>query len=110
AFRSYYRLVADLQRHYGQDATIGRALDGAIAGTGWEIEVSAVRELALPARRMARLHALNLLTWRRDPFARASFAPAMLDELASALDAIAHGAADAPDVRHALRQLVLIKA
>jgi len=75
AFRLYYRLVADLQRHYGQDATIGRALDGTVLGSGWEIEVSGLRELALPARRMAQLHALNLLTWRRDPFALATFAP-----------------------------------
>jgi len=68
-----------------------------------------VRELSLPARRMARLHALNLVTWRQDPFARDAFAPATLDGLAAALEAIASGAADAPDVRHSMRQLVLIK-
>jgi hypothetical protein len=109
AFRLYYRLVAGLQRHYGQELAIGRALDGALVGSGWNVEISLVRELSLPARRMALLHRLNLATWRHDPFARASFAPAMLDELAEALDAIASGAADAPDVQHALRQLVLLK-
>jgi trans-aconitate 2-methyltransferase len=109
AFRLYYRLVAELQRHYGQDAAIGRALDRALIGSGWQVEVSVVRELSLPARRMARLHALNLATWRQDAFARASFAPAMLDELAGALEAIASGAADATNVSHAMRQLVLMK-
>ena len=110
AFRLYYRLVADLQQHYGQQALIGRTLDHALAGTGWQPELDVVRELSLPARRMARLHALNLVTWRQDPFARAAFAPATLDRLAAALEAIASGAADAPDVRHSMRQLVLMKA
>ena len=58
---------------------------------------------------MALLHRLNLATWRHDPFARATFAPRKLDELAAALDAIASGAEDAPDVRHSMRQLVLMK-
>jgi len=109
AFQLYYRLVADLQRHYGQELAIGRALDAALVGSGWDAQLDVVRPLALPARRMARLHALNLATWRHDPFARATFQAAMLDELADALDGIASGAADAPDVRHALRQLVLTK-
>ena len=110
AFRLYYRLVAALQEHYGQRLGIGRTLEAAVAGSGWNIEMSAVRELALPAARMARLHGLNLATWRHDPFARATFSPGMLDELAAALDAIASGATDAPDVRHAMRQLVLMKS
>ena len=109
AFRLYYGLVAALQRHYGQELSIGRTLDRALAGSGWEAEIDLVTELALPARRMARLHGMNLATWRHDPFARASFSPRTLDGLAAALEAIASGAADAPDVRHAMRQLVLMK-
>ncbi|HEY7372631.1 MAG TPA: class I SAM-dependent methyltransferase [Polyangia bacterium] len=109
AFRLCYQLVADLQRHYGQQLLVGRTLDRALAGAGWQPELDVVRELSLPARRMARLHALNLVTWRQDPFARAAFAPATLDGLAAALEAIASGAADAPDVRHSMRQLVLMK-
>jgi SAM-dependent methyltransferase len=109
AFRLYYRLVGALQRHYGQELAIGRALDGALVGSGWNVEIGEVRELSLPARRMALLHRLNLATWRHDPYARATFAPRELDELAAALDAIASGAPDAPDVRHSMRQLVLMK-
>jgi len=110
AFRLYYALVADLQRHYGQELTIGRRLDRVLVETGWGAEIDVVRELSLPARRMARLHGLNLETWRHDPFARASFSAGMLDELAAALDAIASGAVAAPDVQHSMRQLVLMKA
>jgi trans-aconitate 2-methyltransferase len=109
AFRRYYALVAALQRHYGQDLTIGRTLDGALIGSGWHVEIDVASELSLPAARMARLHCLNLATWRDDPFARASFAPQLLDELAVALDAIASGGEAAPPVRHSMRQLVLMK-
>jgi hypothetical protein len=67
AFRLYYALVGTLQRHYGQELTIGRTLDRALVGSGWHAEISVTRELALPAARMARLHQLNLATWRHDP-------------------------------------------
>jgi SAM-dependent methyltransferase len=109
ALQLYYRLVGELQRHYGQELAIGRTLERAMVGSCWHAELDVVRALALPARRMARLHALNLATWRRDPFARAAFAPPLLDELAAELDAIASGAAVAPDVCHSLRQLLLTK-
>jgi trans-aconitate 2-methyltransferase len=109
AFRLYYQLVAELQRHYGQEMMMGRALDRALAGSGWSPEIDVLRELRLPARRMARLHALNLATWRRDPFARATFASPLLDELGQGLEAIASGAEEAPDVHHSMRQLVLMK-
>jgi SAM-dependent methyltransferase len=109
AFRFYYRLVAEMQRHYGQDFAIGRRLGQLSAGTPWRPEISVMRELRLSARRMARLHALNLATWRQDPFARAAFSSDSLDELAVALEEIASGAADAPDVHHVMSQLVLMK-
>jgi SAM-dependent methyltransferase len=109
AFRLYYRLVGALQRHYGQELAIGRSVDGALVGSDWHVEIDVVRELSLPARRMALLHRLNLATWRHDPFARATFPARQLDELAAALDAIASGADAAPDVRHTMRQLVLMK-
>jgi SAM-dependent methyltransferase len=108
-FRLYYKLVGALQKHYGQELAIGRTLDRALVGSGWNAEISVERELSLPAPRMALLHGLNLATWRQDPFARATFAPETLDDLAAALDEIASGAATAPDVRHVMRQLVLMK-
>lgn len=105
----YYRLVARLQRHYGQDLEIGRVLDRVAAHAGWRIEIDLTRELTLPAARMARLHQLNLARWREDPFARAAFPPDRLAELATALGAIGDGAAGAA-VRHSMRQLVLTRA
>ena len=109
AFRLYYQLVGALQRHYGQELAIGRTLDRALVGSGWNAEISVERALSLPAPRMALLHRLNLATWRQDPFARATFEPEVLDDLAAALDEIASGAASAPDVHHLMRQLILVK-
>jgi trans-aconitate 2-methyltransferase len=108
-FQLYYRLVGALQAHYGQALHVGTVLDDAVSGSGWEIEISAARDINLPAPRMARLHHMNLATWRHDPFARTAFAPEMLDELGAGLKAIADKRTDAPDVRHVMRQLVLMK-
>jgi SAM-dependent methyltransferase len=109
AFQLYYRLVGALQAHYGQALHIGRTLDEGLAGSGWAVEIDAARAIPLPAHRMARLHAMNLATWRHDPFARAAFTPETLDALGAELKAIADGHVEAPDVRHVMRQLVLMK-
>jgi SAM-dependent methyltransferase len=109
-FARYYALVDDLQRHYGQRLRVGAELVAAPVGSGWRTELSTVRRLLLPARQMARLHHLNLLTWRQDPHARATFDDDELDQLAARLAAVASGDEDAPPVRSAMRQLVMTKA
>lgn len=109
AFARYYELVDDLQRHYGQRLRIGADLAGPPEGSGWIVNLSTVRRLRLPARQMARLHQLNLTTWRHDPYARVAFDRAELDELDDRLDAIAAGDEPAPPVLSEMRQLVLTK-
>jgi len=110
AFARYYQPVEDLQRHYGQRLRIGADLMGPPAGSGWTTNLSTVRRLRLPARRMARLHHLNLLTWRNDPHARTAFDRDELEDLAGRLDAVAAGTEIAPPVLSEMRQLVLAKA
>jgi trans-aconitate 2-methyltransferase len=110
AFARYYTLVNDLQRHYGQRHRIGAELAAPPPGSGWKAELSTVRRLALPARQMARLHHLNLLTWRDDPHARDAFDRDELEGLGATLAGIARGDEGAPCVRSAMRQLVLTKA
>jgi trans-aconitate 2-methyltransferase len=108
-FARYYALVGGLQLHYGQSLQVGARLTSAPAGSGWRTELSTVRRLALPARQMARLHHLNLLTWRRDPYARAALDQDELDHLGERLAAIARGDEAAPPVRSSMRQLVMTK-
>ncbi|HET6147502.1 MAG TPA: class I SAM-dependent methyltransferase [Polyangia bacterium] len=107
AFARYYQLVAELQAAYGQCLRVGAALAGPFAG--WTTELSLLSPLSLPATRMARLHALNIATWRNDPYARAAFDGDELDRLAASLAAIADHDEPAPPVRVVMRQLVLAK-
>ena len=110
AFARYYQLVEDLQKHYGQRLRIGADLAAPPAGSGWTANLSTVRRLRLPARRMARLHHLNLLTWGDDPHARAAFDRDELEDLTRRLGAVAEGREAAPPVVSEMRQLVLAKA
>lgn len=110
AFSRYYTLVNELQAHYGQRFHIGADFAMPPPESGWRSELSTVRRLSLPARQMARLHHLNLLTWRDDPHARAAFDRDELEGLAATLAGIARGDELAPCVRSAMRQLILTKA
>jgi SAM-dependent methyltransferase len=107
AFARYYQLVDQLQAAYGQRLRVGAGLTGPFPG--WTTELSLLSPLSLPASRMARLHALNLATWRQDPHARAAFDGDELDRLAARLGAIASGVEAVPPVRVVMRQLVLGK-
>jgi SAM-dependent methyltransferase len=107
AFRRYYALVERMQAHYGQAMYIGRSLDEAARLAGLSTVESRVEELELPAARMARLHALNLGTWKDDPFVQASFDPTELAELSATLGSIAAGDDEAPPVSCGVKQLAL---
>ncbi len=108
AFVRYYQLVGELQAAYGQRLRIGATLP-VPASSGWKKELDLLAPLSLPAARMARLHALNIDTWRHDAYARARFDGGELDRLAARLDAIARGAEPAPAVRVVMRQLILAR-
>jgi trans-aconitate 2-methyltransferase len=56
---------------------------------------------------MARLHAINVRTWRHDPFAAATFDPAEIDAMTAALEAVATGKRSAPSVTCVMAQMVL---
>ena len=72
AFARYYQLVEEMQAAYGQRLRIGAKLS-IPARSGWKAELDLLAPLSLPAARMARLHALNIETWRHDAYARARF-------------------------------------
>ncbi|MBN1609459.1 MAG: class I SAM-dependent methyltransferase [Polyangiaceae bacterium] len=103
----YYALVGELQRHYGQDLNVGSNLERLIEGTGWSVQQSRVVVLQKPAGIMAALHAMNITTWRHDPYASEHFDSRELDELECALTAIADGRVPAPPVRNGARQAIL---
>jgi len=108
-FSSYYAHVERLQQHYGQRMYIGTALSALCAEAGLHVQQAPEQALQLPPARMARLHAMNLGTWSKDPFAVNSFDASELAMLGRELAAIAAGTRAAPPVRHRLQQLIASK-
>ena len=109
AFARYYQLVGEMQAAYGQRLRIGTTLS-IPARSGWKVELDLLAPLSLPAARMARLHALNIETWRNDAYARARFDVEELDALAVRLWGIARGEEAAPGVKVVMRQMILARA
>ena len=107
ALARYYELVADLQHHHGQDLTVGSRLGEIAAGCGLRVAYDAVRAFRPPVRSMARLHALNLQTWRDDPYARATFDAGELDDLARHLARLALSPPPGASVEQSLGELVM---
>jgi SAM-dependent methyltransferase len=107
ALRRYYELVAEVQRAHGQALDIGDRLADLAVGSGARVLHAGIRRLRPPVAAMARLHALNLLTWRADP-AAGHIDRGELDALYADLTAIAGGAAAEP-IEHDLGELVLVQ-
>jgi hypothetical protein len=107
-FSSYYEHVARLQAHHGQDMNVGARLAPLAIEVGYEVEHADLVSVVLDARTMARLHAMNVRTWREDAFARAAFDPRVLDAITADLDAVAEGAREAPPVTCVMGRLVAV--
>lgn len=86
-----------------EEQAAGRA-DGAVR---LEIVHSGRRRLELPAAPMARLHVLNLHTWRDEPAARSLAESSELDALAEWLERVADGSLHVPPVHQELGELVM---
>jgi trans-aconitate 2-methyltransferase len=107
ALARYYELVAQLQRHYGQALEIGSALGRLGAGLDAEVLHSGVRTVSPPAASMARLHELNLRTWRQDPYAGEHFDAAELDAVAAGLARVSRGEDPDASVDQGMGELIL---
>jgi SAM-dependent methyltransferase len=108
-FQSYYERVRAMHAHYGQDMYIGERLPAIVAGSPWTLARFDRTPITLDGRVMARLHSMNVRTWRSDPFAAATFDPAEIDAMTSALDAVARGARATTPVICIMAQALLHK-
>jgi trans-aconitate 2-methyltransferase len=106
-FANYYDRVKAMHAHYGQNMFIGERLPQLAADTAWTMERFERTRIELDGRVMARLHAINVRTWRLDPFAASTFDAQELDAMASALDDVAGGVRTAPNVTCLMGQAVL---
>jgi trans-aconitate methyltransferase len=105
-FARYYEHVAALQEHHRQDMKIGKRLGALATEAGYRVEHAELAPVVLDARVMARLHAMNVRTWREDAFARTAFDGRVLDAITEDLDAVAEGARAAPPVTCVMGRLL----
>jgi trans-aconitate 2-methyltransferase len=102
----YYGIVEAMQDAHGQEMYIGKRLEVIARETPWQVVETRVARLSIPGKQMARLHHLNIQTWKQDPFIRKSYTREHIDELESQLGNLAQGDADVPDVDYGMRQIV----
>jgi SAM-dependent methyltransferase len=108
ALARYYELLAELQRRYGQAMDVGPRVDATLRRGAWRVRMSRVRSLSQDASAMARLHVMNLRTWREDPVAVEAFDRAELLRVEDALAAICDGRIATQPVRQGLREIVAV--
>src|SRR5580698_10499248 len=109
AISRYYDLVQQLQAHHGQKALIGRRLETLAAGIEGAHATAVLQEIPMPAAVMARLLAMNLGTWKADPFMLETHGLRALEDLEGELKAIAAGL-DFPGGRCVMAQVCIERA
>ena len=106
-FTSYLDIQQAMLTEQGNSLYIGPVLD-AIPGTGsLERRSSSAQAIPIPAGRAAEMFRMNIGVWRHNEFVRRHYAQPDLDDLESAIGAIASGRADASPVEWGLRRIVM---
>jgi SAM-dependent methyltransferase len=106
ALSLYYEMVAQMQKHHGQELNVGALLDDAFTGTDWCLVRSESVVLEKSALDMAQLHVANLRTWGRSDFAIQAFGRREVDQLENELDSIASGYQEAGVVYNTAKQII----
>jgi len=102
----YYDLVAELQRRHGQSLTIGRELPSLVDGSVCRVVAFAETPLPVRASDMARLHAMNIQTWRHDEAAR-DFDRAEVDRLTDELSTLAERSDSGATLTYVIGEMVV---
>ena len=106
AISRYYDLLAQLQAHHGQETLIGKRLGGLAAGVAGVRATSLLQEIPVAAAFMARLHSMNLATWKADPFMLETHGLRALEDLEGELQAIT-ARSDFPEGRCVMAQVCI---
>jgi trans-aconitate 2-methyltransferase len=106
ALARYYELMAEFQRRHRQQMDIGLRLATLADDERYRVLHAEPRRFELAGPRMARVHLMNLATWRRDAQAL-SFDAGELDRLSTALEALALDEASDVKVEYVMGELVL---
>lgn len=106
ALSRYYNLLEQMQAHHGQETWIGTKLGAMAGGVAGACATSLLQEIPVAAAVMARLHAMNLGTWKTDPFMLETQGLRALEDLERELQAIA-ARSDFPEGRCVIAQVYL---
>ena len=106
ALARYYALVGELQRRHGQALHIGRDLTELAARAGCRVVSAVMTPIAVTAPAMARLHAMNIQTWRHDA-AATDFEAGEVDRLYAALLDLADGPDTAAHIEYEMGEMVI---
>ena len=106
ALSRYYDLIEQLQAHHGQETLIGKRLGALAADVAGAHATSVLQQIPMAAAVMARLHAMNLATWKADPFMLETHGLRALEDLEGELNAIA-GRSDLPEGRCVMAQVCI---
>lgn len=102
----YYEMLAQMQKHYGQELNVGALLTDALTFTSWSCVYNESVVLKKSARDMAQLHLANLRTWGHNDFAVQVFDGHDVDHLETQLGSIAYGSIEAGVVYNTARRIV----
>lgn len=107
--QKYYVMVGEMQAHYGQELYVGRRLTTLVNASSSAQGIARSTPIELPAQVMAQLHAMNIATWKRDPFMLEAYGLKALEAEEVALSGIAHSAEQLPAVICEMTQVVLTR-
>jgi SAM-dependent methyltransferase len=102
----YYGIVDAMQAAHGQEMYIGKRLEAIVADTPWRLTRTRVERFDIPGKQMARLHHLNIQTWKHDPFIREHYGSEHIDDLQQKLGELADSNSDRAVVDYGMRQVV----
>ena len=100
----YEQIVTAMVASRGAQISVGPRI-GELSGDGWRQRWNHLREYPVGTADAARMYALNLATWRHDPFISATYDSAVIDDLASGLDELTRSPAT-DEITWGLRQVV----
>lgn len=105
--QTYYQLVGEMQTHYGQELYIGTRLHTMVERLAGCVVNAHQTSITLRAQTMARLHAMNIATWKADPFMRSTYGTSFLDAFETELETIATTPNVLPPVTCVMAQVVV---
>jgi trans-aconitate 2-methyltransferase len=100
----YEEIVSAMVASRGALISVGPRIVG-LSGAGWGQRSTVLRRHPVPTAHAARMYAMNLATWRDDPFVTANYDTETIDDLAEDLEKLT-SSATTDGIEWGLRQVV----